>query len=97
MTHTPGPWTLDDEFRVYAAGDRELATLCLVSDLFFNHDLSAHNELFENEKDRPTPEQMRAAITNDAKSFLACLGVSPATTAHDALVEWLVDDFFRRL
>jgi hypothetical protein len=66
-----------------------------MSDLFFNHDLSAWDELYAKEnKDPPSPEQQEAAIKECAESFVDCLD---AGKDRAALVAWLVEDFFRRL
>lgn len=67
-----------------------------LSDLFFNHEHPHMDVLYSNLKDEVSIEARDAALEKDAKSFLDCLP-SFSEPERTVLIEWLVEDFNKRV
>lgn len=65
-----------------------------LSDLFFNYEHPAWDELYEEGGQTPSSEAIEAAILEDAREFVSVLG---AVVEPDDLAKALAKDFLKRV
>ena len=66
------------------------------SDLFFNHSHDAAEELMSENLDHEDWDKFVEALHEDAVDFCLCFS-DLSESEHHELVDWLVDDFLKRL